>query len=370
MNVVLTKHKQTTFNEHMNTARVRLTLDQRRESCPHGARGHDSPSGRIRRLRRAGSAVAAPLAAVAALRLLYGAALHTWPPGGLTGSSTVDEVVLGLLAWTAVALCAWLALGVTLSTLTRIPGRLGRWVEVLADRVTPAVVRRSLAMLLGVSVSTVALPTGTASGAVTSLGGTGSSVDRSVGWTVTDAGAGRRGARLVAEPSPGFLPSRSVTQKASPTVTDSSISTSTSSTHAEADGPGFEVTDDHDHRQGNHQSNQQSNQQSNHQGIRPDAQAPGPGWRPTVPVRTTGGPPTLLTPAPRTSAAPIAHVTVRRGDSLWSIVARHLGPGTSDTEIAHEWPRWFEANAAVIGDDPDLILPGQQLVPPLAGAHP
>ena len=61
---------------------------------------------------------------------------------------------------------------------------------------------------------------------------------------------------------------------------------------------------------------------------------------------------------------------MRRGDSLWSIVARQLGPGASDAEIAHEWPRWFEANAAVIGDDPDLILPGQQLVPPLAGAHP
>ncbi|MEP7333339.1 MAG: hypothetical protein ABI692_14760, partial [Terracoccus sp.] len=143
----------------MNADQHSLTLDQRRQPCPDSARGHGHASGRIGRLRRAGGAVAAPLAAVAVLRLLYDAALHAWPPGGLSGSSTVDEVVLGLLAWTAVALCAWLALGVTLTALTRIPGRLGRWVEVVADRVTPAVLRRSLAMLLGVSVSTVALPT-------------------------------------------------------------------------------------------------------------------------------------------------------------------------------------------------------------------
>jgi nucleoid-associated protein YgaU len=55
---------------------------------------------------------------------------------------------------------------------------------------------------------------------------------------------------------------------------------------------------------------------------------------------------------------------VRRGDSLWSIAARHLGPGASDAEIAAQWPRWWHANRAVIGTDPDLILPGTRLIPP------
>ncbi|MFC3687800.1 hypothetical protein [Aquipuribacter hungaricus] len=63
-------------------------------------------------------------------------------------------------------------------------------------------------------------------------------------------------------------------------------------------------------------------------------------------------------------AAPGVEVVVLAGDSLWSIAARHLGPGADDTEVAAAWPRWWEANRAVVGDDPHLLLPGQQLVPP------
>ena len=33
-------------------------------------------------------------------------------------------------------------------------------------------------------------------------------------------------------------------------------------------------------------------------------------------------------------------------------------------EIAQAWPAWFDANRAVIGEDPDLILPGQVLRAP------
>lgn len=55
---------------------------------------------------------------------------------------------------------------------------------------------------------------------------------------------------------------------------------------------------------------------------------------------------------------------VLRGESLWSITAAHLGPGASATEISAAWPRWWQANRDVIGDDPDLIHAGQQLRPP------
>ena len=55
---------------------------------------------------------------------------------------------------------------------------------------------------------------------------------------------------------------------------------------------------------------------------------------------------------------------MRRGDSLWAIAARHLGPGATDAEVAEEWPRWYAANRAVIGPDPDLVLPGQVLRAP------
>jgi nucleoid-associated protein YgaU len=63
-------------------------------------------------------------------------------------------------------------------------------------------------------------------------------------------------------------------------------------------------------------------------------------------------------------------VVVRDGDSLWALAARELGPGASDEAIAARWPEWYAANRQVIGDDPDLILPGQVLrVPPKSTGH-
>jgi nucleoid-associated protein YgaU len=62
-------------------------------------------------------------------------------------------------------------------------------------------------------------------------------------------------------------------------------------------------------------------------------------------------------------------VVVLRGDTLWSIARRHLvatgHPAPTDTDIDAEWRRWYAANRAVIGADPDLILPGQRLAPPV-----
>jgi hypothetical protein len=71
-------------------------------------------------------------------------------------------------------------------------------------------------------------------------------------------------------------------------------------------------------------------------------------------------------PAHRPDPAPAAEhpVQVRPGDSLWLIAARRLAPAADDTDIAATWPRWYAANREVIGDDPDLILPGQLLSPP------
>ncbi len=63
-------------------------------------------------------------------------------------------------------------------------------------------------------------------------------------------------------------------------------------------------------------------------------------------------------------------VVVQPGDSLWRIAARELAARAGTTEhptdgqIAREWPRWYAANRAVIGPDPNLIYPGQRLTPP------
>ncbi len=83
------------------------------------------------------------------------------------------------------------------------------------------------------------------------------------------------------------------------------------------------------------------------------------GWLPAPPPApdvVVGG---TRPPTPETSTD--ASVVVVRGDSLWRIAAEHLGPQATDAEIAEAWPAWYEANADVIGEDPDLIYPGQEL---------
>lgn len=77
---------------------------------------------------------------------------------------------------------------------------------------------------------------------------------------------------------------------------------------------------------------------------------------------TTSISPVRIVPA----AAPVTVaevVTVRAGDSLWSIVRARL-PDADDADIAVAVGSWYAANRDVIGDDPDLIHPGQRLTPP------
>jgi hypothetical protein len=82
--------------------------------------------------------------------------------------------------------------------------------------------------------------------------------------------------------------------------------------------------------------------------------------------------PPLVSPAPVPdwpAPAPGEHV-VLRGECLWDIAAADLTrrtPGTpTDGEVAAAVDAWWDANAAVIGPDPDLLLPGQVLRPPSA----
>lgn len=86
--------------------------------------------------------------------------------------------------------------------------------------------------------------------------------------------------------------------------------------------------------------------------------APGPSWSPdrrALPANSIGG------------SGGSGEIVVHRGDNLWSIAARHLGPTATTTEISAEWHRWFAANRHVIGDDANLITPGQVLRPPVPG---
>ena len=89
------------------------------------------------------------------------------------------------------------------------------------------------------------------------------------------------------------------------------------------------------------------------------------GWTATqvvtaVPAHATAA---ASAPAPA-SASASAPVTVLAGDSLWQIAADHLGAGATDADIAGAWPRWYDANRAVVGNDPARIRPGQVLKAP------
>lgn len=88
-----------------------------------------------------------------------------------------------------------------------------------------------------------------------------------------------------------------------------------------------------------------------------------PHWRPSPPVADPG----LLAVQPVRAAQgtpPPSEVTVLAGDTLWDIASRHLGPAASDVDVALHWPRWYEANRSRIGENPDVLLPGQILKAP------
>jgi nucleoid-associated protein YgaU len=71
----------------------------------------------------------------------------------------------------------------------------------------------------------------------------------------------------------------------------------------------------------------------------------------------------------RTADAPApGERVVMRGDCLWHIAADsllgQLGRLPSDREVAAAVDAWWQANADLIGPDPDLLLPGQVLRAP------
>ena len=84
----------------------------------------------------------------------------------------------------------------------------------------------------------------------------------------------------------------------------------------------------------------------------PEEVAPAPRPSPSAGERAPG----------RTADAP--RVTVRPGDSLWAIASEHLPHGADEDVVDREWRALWEANRGTVGDDPDLIHPGQRLTLP------
>ena len=276
--------------------------------------------GRIAALATGALAVGAGLEAV-----LAAAAGGQWGAVLAPGPARPDEVVGAVLTTAAVLVGAWLAVTTLASLLGHLPGRVGRVLDRWSRSWSPAVVRRVAAVLVGASVSGVLAP-GSAVGSAAPA------------------------------PSPGFAVTAPTTTTLSTTAPAATTPATTTPAAVAAPGgaggsqgpgvPGFTVTAPAP--------------------AEDRLQAPAPGWVPERPVVRPQASPDLVAGTPRRT--PAAEVVVLRGDSLWSIVARHLGPEASDAEVAAQWPRWHAANRSVIGDDPDLLLPGQVLRAPHAEA--
>lgn len=220
-----------------------------------------------------------------------------------------EDAVALLAACLGLLLLLWLALGVLATVLSLLPGRVGAAARRIANRVAPALSRRLAAVIVGASLSGALAP-GTAL-------------------------AGR------------IVPSAVVTAAASPNFAPEAPAAAAFA--AATGGPGWGPAAEPD-------------RMTAPAGVAARSAAPAPGWVPDRPLVRRQPSPRLVATSPPRAERP--GVVVRRGDTLWAIARQHLGPGATDAEVAHEWPRWHQANQAVIGPDPDRLLPGMVLQAP------
>ena len=272
------------------------------------------------------------VAAAALVAMLSGRlALAGWAGTTRSGPADPAELLLTLCAAISALLAGWLALGTLAAAIGELPGLAGRCGRAVADRLAPAALRRGVAFLLGTAVLAAVAP-GTAAAATAEDRRPGPTASASPGAATAPVTASTAGSATTpgGPGSPGS-PEGAPTIVLAPAPDPGFHPVTTVATAVASAGPSVDA---------------------------PTGTTPRPTTGPTTP--TGLGP---LGPAPRDPADP-GRIVVRRGESLWSIAARHLGPTAGPREIAREWPRWYAANRAVIGADPDLIEPGQVLVAP------
>lgn len=91
---------------------------------------------------------------------------------------------------------------------------------------------------------------------------------------------------------------------------------------------------------------------------------------PAVPDPAVGESPAPAVGESAVRDVPVRDVVVRPGQSLWTIADGLLPAPATDAQITRAWQHLAQANASVIGADPDLILPGTRLVVPDLDASP
>lgn len=302
----------------------------------------------------------------------------------------LGAVSIGALAALWVALSALVALACVAA---RAAGRSWSTGERLLRRAAPGVVRHAARTAVGVTVGAGLLLTGGTAHAATTPADDPGVVAVDLGWRPSGAGAGDEGVGPGNAASEGTASTAPTTPGTSPATADGSTAASGGPAGAPADaapgrpavvtstppslvpapsGPtgatppvGPESTgarDAVDHG-GTHAAGPgdvgQGAEASGAAGptVAAKGASPDAGLQRDAALAVTRG-------APGPQAAP--EVVVVRGDSLWSIAARHLPAGSTDRQVAEAVERWYATNARVVGADPDLVRPGQVLVAPPA----
>ena len=258
---------------------------------------------------------ARPIAAVAlaAVSLVVAAAVGSiflstssdaWTAIAAAGPASPADGILIVVALGGALLSLWVGLGTALSALSALPGALGQASTLLAARIAPTAVRKVVAFVLGTALSAALVP-GTA------VARTGHEAPRAAVVASAQYAAGALGSAVDSAPNASF------------SLVSDAVHTS-DAIHAIQAIQARNGTD----------------------------RAPAPSWSPE-----------RSTPSAN-SEDRVVELVVHRGDSLWSIAARHLGREATTSQIDAEWHRWFAANRLVIGDDPNAIRPGQVLSSP------
>jgi hypothetical protein len=260
--------------------------------------------GGLRRLSAVAFACASVVIAALLASVFLRAAVEAWATTAAPGPDSPADGILLVTGLAGTLLTLWLGLGTALSALSALPGALGQLCRELAARVAPAAVRKAVAFVLGTSLTAAFIP-GTAVAGVSH------------------------------ETRPRVVSARSMESR---TGIAGAVRTRTVSLTEGAPDASFRFVAEP--AAVGHES----------EGASADA-APSPTWS---------------LDGTASNALSEHQVVVLRGDTLWSIASRHLGPEAGPAAIDAEWRRWFARNREIIGEDADQILPGQLLTPPVA----
>ena len=319
------------------------------------------------------------------LDVLTGAgALPTSSGTPLAAVQSVLLITAGLVAW---LLAAWAVVVFGVGMFARLPGRSGRRARRLLPRIAPASVGRLVLAAAGVS-----LIAGTAACAAPATAGP-AATGEMTGAAVTSTWSTPVPTGSFAIDWPDPSPTRTSTPPvtSAPTPAPASDPTTTpSSSPAPATPSTLAPTPPVAVAAQTPNPTADTPESTTPSPTTPEsATTPSPATPDSAATNSPATPESVTTPTTDPSAAPAGGapsadgppaadssptlsgvvVMVQPGDSLWRIAAHSLGPDATDADVDNAWRAWYFVNREVIGDDPDVILPGQDLRAPSPSAQ-